>query len=124
MARSKYGNVKTTRLIGGVETTFDSKAEAKFYDELLIRQRKGEVCMIEVHPSYGLFTNGVKVGTYKADFRFHERNEPRRDDGWRIVVADVKGVRTQLFNLKWNMVRAAHPHLDWRLIPAKSVRAA
>lgn len=122
--RSKFGNVRTTRMVGGVETTFDSKAEAKFYDDLLIRQRAGEVCCIDVHPSYALAVDGKPIGKYKADFAFLEKSTAGGVESWRHVTVDVKGVQTQLFRLKWKAAQALYPHRDWRLIPAKSVRAA
>jgi hypothetical protein len=122
--RSKFGNVRVTRVVGDCAVTMDSKAEAKYYDDLVIRARKGEVTMIDVHPSFPLSVGGKPIGKYKADFKFLERHYVDGVECWRWVVVDVKGVQTQAFRLKWKAAQALYPDNDWRLVPAKSVRRA
>lgn len=57
---SKYRNVRTT--VDG--QSFDSKAEAKYYQNLRLRQFAGEVAWFIRQPSFRL-TGGVR---YRADF--------------------------------------------------------
>ena len=96
MRRNKYGNKKT--VIDGV--TFDSIREAKHYQDLKARLRKGEITDLVLQPKFPLVVNGVKCGSYFADFEYNERGE-------RVVI-DVKGVRTPVYNLKKKLVQALH----------------
>jgi hypothetical protein len=89
--RSKYGNRKT--VIDGV--TFDSAAEARRWGVLQLLQRAGQIERLERQKAFPLDTidpdgQRVTVAKYVADFRYFERG--------RMVVEDVKGVRTALFN--------------------------
>lgn len=103
--RSKYGNKKVT-LDGH---TFDSKAEARYYSELKLRQKAGEINFFELQPKYtvhhGFEKNGVKFRPiiYIADFEIHHR------DG-SIEVVDVKGVQTQVFKMKEKLFNKKFPH--------------
>lgn len=94
----KYGNIKTE--VRGV--LFDSKAEARRYEQLLLRLRVGDIHSLELHPRFDLAINGIKLGFYKADFAYFDARSSQR------IVEDVKGVRTPIFNLKAKLVRALH----------------
>lgn len=63
--------------------TFDSKAEARRYGYLKLRQMQGAISALRVHPRYDLKVAGRKLTTYVADFEY-------RDDDGRLVVEDVK----------------------------------
>jgi hypothetical protein len=95
---SKYRNVKT--LVGG--RRFDSKAEAAQYLLLLGRLQKGEIADLELQPSFPLEVNGLRVCTYRADFRYLDLASGRR------VVEDVKGVRTPVYRIKKKLVKALY----------------
>jgi hypothetical protein len=73
--------------------TFHSKAEAKFYAELKVREKAGEITDVELQPRFPLQVgdHGEVIGVYKADFRFWDNIENRR----RVV--DIKGVATREF---------------------------
>ena len=43
---------------------------------------------------------GVKVGFYKADFRYMQDGE--------LIVEDVKGMKTPIYNLKKKMIKAIY----------------
>lgn len=98
MKPPKYGNVKTR--VGGLN--FDSKAEARRYEDLLILQRAREIGDLECQTRFDLAINGVKLGFYKCDFSYLDLRTGQR------VVEDVKGVRTPIFNLKAKLVKALH----------------
>lgn len=96
MRQTKYGNKKT--VIDGV--TFDSLKEARHYEELKLRLRKGEITDLVLQPKFPLVINGVKCGSYFADFEYNE-------NGKRVVV-DAKGFKTPIYNLKKKLVKAVH----------------
>lgn len=95
--RNKYRNKKTT--IDGI--TFDSKAEAAYYQHLKFKQKTGEVNSFEMQVSYTLLDKfahpatgkTVRAITYKPDFVVTYKNGSR-------AVLDVKGVQTTVFKLK------------------------
>ncbi len=98
---AKYRNRRTE--VDGV--TFASKREARRYQELALMQKAGVISGLELQPRYPLVVNGVKVGTYVADFRYRESPE----NGFLLlVVEDAKGVRTPVFRLKAKLMKALH----------------
>ena len=94
---SKYKAIKTQHPDG---TWFDSKKEEKRYTELLILQRAGKISNLELQPRYDMILNGVEICYYQADFRYQE--------GLKLIVEDVKGFKTPMYNLKKKMMRAFH----------------
>lgn len=97
---SKYRNVKTE--IDGI--TFHSKREAKYYTDLKLMERAGEIRQLELQPKFPCVIAGKKVCDYIADFQFREK------DG-RLRVVDVKGMKTAVFNMKRKLVEALYPHI-------------
>ena len=96
--RSKYGAQKTT--VDGIE--FDSKAEARRYGELRLLERSGRIKNLERQVRYDLEVNGVKIGFYKADFRYWDQASSQQ------IVEDVKGMRTPVFAIKAKLMKALH----------------
>ncbi|WP_432806485.1 DUF1064 domain-containing protein [Lederbergia lenta] len=103
--RSKYGNKQTT--VDGF--VFDSKAEAKYYQQLKWLQECKEILFFRMQPRYLLQEAFEKDGKthrkieYVADFEVH------RKDG-SIEVIDVKGVETDVFKMKAKMFHKKYPH--------------
>src|SRR5690625_4330312 len=95
--RSKYGN-KKVELDGHV---FDSKAEARYFKELQLRENAKDILFFKLQPRYqvmaGFEKDGIKHRAihYIADFEIHHK------DG-SIEVIDVKseGTITQVFRIK------------------------
>jgi hypothetical protein len=87
--RSKYKAVRT--VVHGIE--FHSKAEARRYQELLLRGTMGEIRNLELQPRFYLHANGVRVGSYFADFAY--------DDGAGRVIEDVKSQPTKTAIYRW-----------------------
>lgn len=81
----KYRN-KRTRHAGYL---FDSRKEAKRYDELVLMQHAGEIYGLEVHPFFKFVINGVYVGRYTGDFAYFRRQE------FKKVVEDTKSKATR-----------------------------
>lgn len=94
--RSKYNARPTVE--GGIR--FDSQAEARRYGELRLLQVAGEIMNLEVHPHYPLVVNSEKVGEFVADFSYREKG--------KVVVEDVKGVRTPLYRIKAKLMHALY----------------
>jgi hypothetical protein len=126
MPNNKYNARKVT--IGGY--TFDSQAEARRYQQLLLLQSAGEIFDLEVHPVFVLlpgFKSGWKMISklkYEADFRYSEYLDPpdqqpttkfiprkstRRS---KRVVEDVKGAKTAEFKVKEKLFRFWMRYVD------------
>ncbi|GEN30255.1 hypothetical protein HNQ35_000041 [Cerasibacillus quisquiliarum] len=103
--RSKYRN-KKVQLDGH---TFDSKAEARYYQELKLMERAGEILFFRLQPRYRLLDGFEKHGKkhraidYIADFEIHHK------DG-SIEVVDIKGYKTDVFRIKEKMFNKKYPH--------------
>lgn len=103
--RNKYGNRKVE--IDGI--TFDSLAESRYYRELKLRERAGDILMFSTQPRYIVQEPYEKDGErvraiyYVADFEIHHT------DG-SIEVVDVKGKLTDVFKLKEKMFNKRYPH--------------
>jgi hypothetical protein len=100
LRRNKY-NAKKTMVDGHL---FDSQKEAKRYFELKCLQAAGEVWKLELQPKFDLMVNGVKVGTYIADFRYETH------DG-KVIIEDVKSpvTKTPVYNLKKKILATYKP---------------
>lgn len=96
MRFNKFGNKKV--IIDGIK--FDSQKEGSRYLELKLLERANEIIGLELQPRYDFEHNGVKMGFYKADFRYWEHGKQ--------VVEDVKGYKTPMYNLKKKMMKAFH----------------
>jgi hypothetical protein len=92
--------------------TFDSKAEAHRYDELLLMQKAGEISNLELQVRYALHCPDILHGTsaelvshYFCDFRYIKPSDRRTGMPARVVVEDVKGVATPMYRLKKKWLR-------------------
>lgn len=97
----KYGNRKTQ--VDGI--TFDSKAEAERYKVLRALELTGVIKGLELQKPYrlckGRWSNGKPFSiTYRADFVYTLDGE--------IIVEDVKGYRTEAYQLKKKLMRAVY----------------
>ncbi len=100
-SRSKYRNVRTE--IGGI--TFDSKREARRWQELQLLEKAGEIVDLQRQVAFKLVVGTVNVGVYRADFTYKARLAGVR---WPLIVEDVKGVRTPVYRLKKRLMLACH----------------
>ena len=96
------------------DITFDSRAEMRRYLELCMLQRAGEIKDLELQPEYvlvppyslrdGTKSRGVR---YRADFRYLETGTNR------IIVEDVKGMRTRDYLIKKALLLWRYPDLNF-----------
>jgi hypothetical protein len=99
VAVNKYGAVKT--VLDGIR--FDSKREADRYARLRVLALAGHITNLQHQVSYDLHAmGGVKVARYVADFVYRDERTQR------LVVEDVKGVKTRMFQLKAKWLKAEH----------------
>jgi hypothetical protein len=93
---TKYGAIRTE--VDGM--SFASKAEARRYAELKLMERAGAISRLDIQPRFPLTVNGVKVGAYVGDFAYM--------DNGKLVIEDVKGVKTPVYRLKAKLVKALY----------------
>ena len=86
--RSKYGSKRVE--VDGIK--YDSKIEARRGIELIAKERIGEIAHLQHHVVFPLYVNGIKIGSYEADFVYWTGNVR--------TIEDVKGVQTDVFRLK------------------------
>ena len=103
---SKYHSQKTT--IDNI--TFDSKKEANRYQELKLLQIQNLIKDLVLQPEYPLVVNNKKVCTYRADFCYYD-NELNK-----IVVEDVKGLKTPVYRLKKKLLLALYTDINFKEI--------
>lgn len=111
MQYNKYHNQKTT--VDGIP--FDSKKEARRYQELKLLEKAGEITDLKRQVEYELipeqreFTNEIyKKGRNKGCFKKGKLLEQKCsymadftyiEDGF-VIVEDVKGIRTDVYKIK------------------------
>jgi hypothetical protein len=97
--------------------TFDSQAECDHYIILKRLQEQGDISGLRVHPLYQITDEYVdnqgrlhKAKHYEADFEYIEEGV--------TVAVDVKGYKTELFKLKWDLSIKRYPELVFRMVNA------
>ena len=86
---------------GDIAQFFPSQREYRRYRALRVLEAYGDIKDLELQPRYPMIVNQIKVGEYRADFRYIEK------DG-SVVVEDTKGVVTQIYALKKKIVEAQY----------------
>lgn len=97
---AKFRNIKTIR--NGM--VFDSKKEARRFDQLMLLAHAGRVRNLRRQVKYELRVNGVLIATYKADYVYEETTPM----GWAEVVEDCKGYPNDRFPMKRKLMKACH----------------
>lgn len=119
---AKYHNKPTERVTdSGAVLRFDSQKEARRYDELAVLERAGKIRELRLQVDFTLqeaYTDSegsrVRAIRYRADFSYkkrpaywtgYERQCP--DDGWILVVEDVKSraTRTKEYVMKRKLMK-------------------
>lgn len=90
MKKSKYGNKKATRTINGETVSFDSKKEAKYFDEFYLLAKARKITELTLQPKFLLLetlrVEGHKTmakRSYVADFKY-------KDLEGNTIIVDVK----------------------------------
>jgi len=111
--RGKY-NAKGERIDG---RWFASQAEARRYEQLKDLELGGTIEGLTCQPSFAITSHGVRICTYRADFQYHLLDERGRVE-WTII-EDVKGMVTDVYDLKKKLLAAQGVHVTE--IPSKEV---
>jgi hypothetical protein len=104
---SKYRNVRV--VVDG--ETYDSKKEARWYAQLRLRERLGDIRNLRRQVRYPLVMAGTRVATYVADAVYEEQNSGT----WVTVIADVKSPASRanrVYRLKKKMMAALGFHIS------------
>ena len=96
MFYSKYKAKKT--IIDGI--TFDSKSEAKRYEELKLLQRGGAIQNLSLQPRFMLQEGFVNIHTGKKERAIEYVSDFMYDEGNETIVEDVKGFKTSDYKIK------------------------
>lgn len=105
---NKYSAIKTES--DGI--TFDSRKEARRYNELKLLQRAGQIKDLQLQPVFLLQEGYKRAGksiqaiTYIGDFSYIENG--------RQVVEDAKGMKTEVYRIKKKLLLKRYPELDFR----------
>ena len=114
---SKYHNQKDERAAGsGASIRFDSKKEARRYDELMAMLRAGKIRELKLQQQFTLqeaytTTEGVRVRAirYQADFTYQKPQFVDRDGEWiwGLIVEDVKSraTKTRAYAMKKKLMQ-------------------
>ena len=103
LKKTKYNSKRTT--VDGI--SFHSKAEAKRYMELRLLEKANKIYNLNLQPKFDCVVEGEKICTYRADFEYWIRNGDFSPDD-KYICEDVKGFRTQVYNIKKKLVEALH----------------
>jgi hypothetical protein len=87
---------------------FDSLSEARRYSKLAFLYSRHIITDLELQPMFKIEHNGVHICKYFADFRFKYEG--------KTFVEDVKGKRTNVFNLKKKLLAAFYPEVNLILV--------
>ena len=97
MKRNKFHAKKI--IIDGEK--FDSRAEAKRWQELKLLERAGEITHLERHPVFRLVCAcGCEVKTSRGSIAKYTADDGYRDKQGKRHVEDVKGVITEAAKLR------------------------
>lgn len=102
----KYGAKRTE--VDGI--SFDSKAESRYYQQLKLLLRSGEIIDIILQPKFNLLPSYTKNGhkirgiDYVADFLVTYK------DGRKEII-DVKGAKTDVYKVKKKWFEHKYPDL-------------
>ena len=120
--KTKYHNVPAKRVTdSGAILRFDSQKEARRYDELAALERAGTIRELRMQVDFTLqeaYTDGegrrARAIRYRADFSYKKRpkywtgyESQCPDDGWILVVEDVKSraTRTKEYIMKRKLMK-------------------
>lgn len=106
---NKFGAVAV--VVDGIR--FDSKIEARRWNELRVLASIGEIMHLDRQRRFPLLVNGQTIGHYVADFVYHLPNGDR-------IIEDVKGRQTEIFKRSAkHMAAQGDPVTVWPAVAKK-----
>ncbi len=108
--KPKYKNKKTVRIVNGEPVLFDSLKEARHFDTLYALARAGKITNLILQPKF-LILDGLKVdGHRKLSDKYYNADFKHTDDKGQIIITDVKGMKTPVYNLKKHLFLQKYGH--------------
>lgn len=109
---TKYHAQKTE--VDGI--LFDSKLEAERFIQLKLMLKAGEISDLKLQPEFQIFQGYIdpitgkhhKSRYYFGDFQYVDKQEHK------VIVEDTKGIETDVFRYKWDMVCSMYPENEFR----------
>lgn len=104
---TKYRNKKTEVLLEGKIYKFDSKKEASHFGNLIQLLKAGVISELKLQPEFDIIPqvkwNGKTLCKIKyiADFQYKQNDME--------IVVDVKGLKTDVYNLKKRLFLIQYP---------------
>lgn len=89
------------------EILFDSLKEKNRFIELLILEKRGEICNLSIKERFPI---GVKNRVYESDFYYFDLKKKR----W--VIEDTKGVLTDVAKIKIDAIQQNYPEIAFILL--------
>lgn len=119
MSYQKYKSKQT--IVDGIK--FQSKLESERFQQLKLLQKAHEITDLQCQKEFQIFEGYINCYTgekhksryYVADFFYLDL----RSKQW--IVEDTKGVETDVFKLKWELVQEQHPDYVFRKLTRKDV---
>lgn len=105
---NKYRNKKI--IVDGIK--FDSKLEARRWQELDLLQKAGKIkdlrrqIKFELQPKYKKNGKTIQSINYIADFVYYDLNKKK------FIIEDTKGYRTEIYKLKKKIFEYVYPELE------------
>lgn len=94
---------------------FDSQKEGRRYKDLNLMEKAGLIGPVGCQPIFILqeafkdsFGKAHRAITYRGDFQYQE--------GKRVIVEDVKGMKTEAYKIKKKLFIKKYPHIELREI--------
>ena len=115
---TKYKNKKI--IVDGIK--FDSKLEARRYNELKILERAKEIkdlrrqVTFELQPSYKKNNKTIRAINYVADFVYYDSIRKQ------TIIEDTKGFKTDVYKLKKKIFEYKYPDLEIKEVKRNEVR--
>ena len=114
---NKYCNEKI--IVDGIE--FDSKLEARRWQQLNLLQKAGNIkdlrrqIKFELQPSYVKNDKVIKSINYVADFVYYDLNKRG------FIIEDTKGYKTGIYKLKKKILEYKYPDLEIKEIRKEDI---
>jgi len=108
-------------VVNGIK--FQSKLEGTRYQQLLWLLEAEEITDLKLQPEFQIFEGYIDAVTgekhrsryYVGDFQYVDTKTHQ------TIVEDTKGVETDVFKLKWEMVQAKYPEYVFRKLTSRDV---
>lgn len=109
--RNKYGAIKVWR--DGI--LFDSILEADWYSDLKLMQLGGLISDLELQVETVIRLNGILICVHYPDFKYYDLQTQE----W--IISEAKGAETEVWDIKWKLMRALMPNFVYELKKCKGV---